>query len=63
MSLNSSSNDDDLPLHPLTHPKWGVELWRKTLFNHSHIPDYTFEERYVRGTPRPVYPERDEVCL
>jgi len=49
-------------VHPIANAQWGLEIWKKTLFETQGIPDYTFEERYIRGTPRPSYPQRDEVC-
>jgi hypothetical protein len=55
-------NRQSLESHPLANTKRGVEIWKKTLFIPEDLPDYTFEERYIRGTPRPSYPERDEVC-
>lgn len=60
-----SATPKELPApHPLIDVQFGVELWKKTLIeDNSHIPDYTFEERYIRNTPRPSYPERDEVCF
>lgn len=50
-------------LHPCADLNRAIDIWERTVLEQPQMPDYSFEQRYIRGTPRPSYPERDEVCL
>ena len=47
--------------YPVTDEESAATIWVNSLY-HPPIADYTYEERYVRGTPRPSIPDRDAVC-
>ena len=46
---------------PAESDEAALEIWTKSV-HHAPTRDYTFEERYVYGHPRPSLPEQDKVC-